>query len=281
MEKQEWNPSKYDRNAGFVPVLTNAVVSLLEPMPGEKILDLGCGDGVLTKELAKIVISTDESKPGKLVGLDGSSAMIKSCIEKIQAIDQSWLADGRVVAEVFDGQKLFESKWSGQEFDAVFSNAALHWMSQDPEGVVKGVASVLKKGGRFVSESGGHLNVLSVHSHLVAALKRRKIKAISPWYFPTVEDYSELLIAHGFEIEHIENQPRQTSLPTDITGWIDTFGAPFRSAVEEVYKDVTVSAKIWNEVIEEVAEDLSPFLSDSKGNFSLDYSRLRFKARKL
>ncbi|KAJ3127374.1 hypothetical protein HK098_006458 [Nowakowskiella sp. JEL0407] len=272
---QSWEPKAYLKHAHFVPAMTSAVVTLLAPTPGERILDLGCGDGSLTKNIAQNVLDNG-TITGQLVGVDGSKEMIETCANTFMDLNPDWVFNGKLIAEVGDGQKLGESKWNGADFDAVFTNAALHWMSQDPNAVVRGVSSVLKKGGRFVGEMGGHLNVLSVHSYLFNAFRHRGIPVRSPWYFPTIEEYSELLTQNGFKIEHIELQPRRTPLPTDVGGWINTFGAPFKASISNVAN----REKIWQEICTEVIEDLRPFLCDSKGNWFLDYVRLRFKAIK-
>ena len=134
---QTWNPDQYARNAGFVPALGLPVVELLDPQPGERILDLGCGDGVLTEKLASLGC--------QVVGVDSSAAQV--------AAAQARGLDARVV----DAHELpFEA-----EFDAVFSNAALHWMRQ-PEAVIAGVWRALEPGGRFVGELGGAGNIAPV-----------------------------------------------------------------------------------------------------------------------
>ena len=150
-EGQHWEAQRYARNARFVADLGQPVVELLAPQPGERILDLGCGDGALTRKLVELGCS--------VVGVDAGPDMIRAAREL--GLD----------AHVVDGHELaFE-----REFDAVFSNAALHWMKRDPQEVIAGVARALRPGGRFVGEMGGHGNVAAIVTALLAVLERRGI----------------------------------------------------------------------------------------------------------
>src|SRR5215469_2277288 len=199
---QTWDPERYARNARFVSDLGMPVVELLAPKAGERILDLGCGDGVLTKKLVEMGC--------EVVGIDGSASQIEAA--RRLGLD----------ARVMDAHKLeFDS-----EFDAVFSNAALHWMKQ-PDAVIAGAWRALKSGGRFVGEFGGSGCIAKIKSALEAALTRRGIGAPNPWYFPTVEDYRTRLEACGFKVNYIALIPRPTLLPGDISGWLETFAETF------------------------------------------------------
>src|SRR5580698_7637076 len=144
---QIWNPTVYAEVGAFVPSLGAGVLEWLDPKPGERILDLGCGDGQLT---AKITASGAE-----VVGIDASPAMVEGALSK--GID----------ARIGNAEALpFRS-----EFDAVFSNAVLHWV-RDQDAMIAGVKRALKPGGRFVAEMGGHGNVAAIHVALIAVLER-------------------------------------------------------------------------------------------------------------
>jgi SAM-dependent methyltransferase len=248
VSKQTWDPERYARNARFVAELGAPVVELLAPRAGERILDLGCGDGVLTAKLAAM--------RGDVIGVDGSAAQVEAA--RKLGLD----------ARVMDGENLsFVS-----EFDAVFSNAALHWM-RNPEAVIAGVWRALRPNGRFVAEFGGHGCVAKIKKALVDALERRGLdgEAAVPWYFPTAEEYSALLNKAGFSISTIALIPRPTLLPGDVTGWLETFGESFTACLPPSERPAYVS---------EVREALLPELSDAEGKWTADYVRLRFAAAK-
>ena len=241
---QRWDPEAYDANARFVSDLGAGVVELLDPLPGERILDLGCGDGALTLSLIEA--------GAEVVGVDGSPEMVAAA--RAAGVD----------AHVVDAHSLDFA----DEFDAVFSNAALHWMTR-PDEVIAGVARALRDGGRFVGEMGGHGCVADVVTATLAVLERRGIngRALIPWYFPTPHDYSQRLERGGFEVREMLHFPRPTPLPGDVTGWLETFGGPFLSEVDDPA-----------EAGAEIAELLRPSLCDEHGNWTVDYVRLRFAA---
>jgi len=243
---QDWNAERYQRHAGFVAELGAPVLDLLAPAAGERILDLGCGDGALTE---KIVAAGAE-----VVGVDASPEMVAAACRR--GLD----------ARLANGADLSFSA----AFDAVFSNAALHWMP-DPDPVIAGVRRALKPGGRFVGEFGGHGNVATIVVALVAVLTRRGVAAeqVVPWYFPTARDYRDRLERHGFTVSAIMLTPRPTPLPTDVEGWLDTFA---RGIFIRLPPDERAAAR------SEAIELLRPALCDDRGNWTADYVRLRFAA---
>jgi len=174
---QRWNAVSYADHAHFVPALGQPVLELLQPQSGERILDLGCGDGALTERLVAM--------GAQVVGIDNSPDMIAAARQR--GLD----------ARVTDARALgFEN-----EFDAVFSNAVLHWIKDDPDAPIAGAFRALKTGRRFVGELGGHGNVAAITVALVASLERRGVKDAAswiPWYFPTVEEYELRLRRAGF-----------------------------------------------------------------------------------
>jgi SAM-dependent methyltransferase len=244
--KQRWSARHYAKHAGFVPALGAPVLELLAPRPGERILDLGCGDGVLTEKIA--------AAGAHVVAVDAAPDMVAA----------AW-ARG-LDARLLPGQGLDFA----DEFDAVFSNAALHWM-RPPEAVLKGVARALKPGGRFVAEMGGHGNIAAVIVALAAVLASRGLDArrLSPWYFPSEAAYRRRLEAAGFRVEQIAIVPRPTVLPGSIEPWLDSFCDDFFDPL---------AAADRSRACGEVAELLRPVLQDETGTWIADYVRLRFRA---
>jgi trans-aconitate methyltransferase len=245
MTNQSWNPDDYAAKARFVSDLAAPVIDLLAPQKGERVLDLGCGDGAVTEKLAALGCA--------VVGVDGSPDMVKAAQKR------------GVDARLMDGHRLsFEN-----EFDAVFSNAALHWM-KDPDAVIAGVAKALKPGGRFVGEFGGHGNVVAVEQAMMEAFKARGMDAaaLNPWYFPTVEDYRARLEKNGFRVTEIALSKRPTELPGDIADWLSVFAGTFVGALPE---------KARHAFVDEVRDILHPKLFKN-GLWVVDYVRLRFRA---
>ena len=245
--QQSWDPERYARNARFVSDLGAPVLELLAPQPGERILDLGCGDGALTEKIAAC--------GAEVVAVDASAEQVAGA--KARGLD----------ARVMSGEAL---SFQG-EFDAVFSNAALHWM-KDAEAVIAGVVRSLKPGGRFVGEFGGGDNVGRLRRALIAALDRRGLDgaAADPWFFPDDKAYRALLEAAGFTVESIALIPRWTPLPGEVEGWLETFGEAFTSRLP---------AEQRAEALAEVREAVRPELQDETGRWHADYVRLRFAAR--
>jgi trans-aconitate methyltransferase len=243
---QTWLADRYAKTARYVADLGSAVFELLAPKPGERILDLGCGDGALTEKLVSV--------GAIVVGVDGSQDMVRAARER--GID----------ARVMDAYELNFNR----EFDAVFSNAALHWML-DPDAVIRRVKAALRPGGRFVAEFGGHGCCAGIVVAITAVLARRGIDArkFNPWYFPTVDEYRERLEAAGFVVDYIALIPRPTPLPAGMEGFLDTFAENF---FRPLSPEDRIAAK------GEVLDLLEPVLCDSQGRWTADYTRLRFAA---
>jgi len=244
--EQTWEAESYARNARFVSELGMPVLEWLAPRSGERILDLGCGDGALTEKIAAVGCS--------VVGVDTSPDLLAAA--RARGLD----------VQQMDGQALAFH----HEFDAVFSNAAIHWMRRADD-VITGVKRALKPGGRFVGEFGGFGNVAAIRVAVHAVLRQAGYDpaAVDPWFFPTPADYRARLEAQGFGINRIELIPRPTPLPTAIGPWLDTFGASFFGVAPD-----SEHVKLCGQA----ASLLRPALCDEQGNWTADYVRLRFAA---
>lgn len=245
---QHWDSERYRRNAAFVSEFGRELLDDLAPCMGEDILDLGCGDGTLGVAIAK--------RGGNVVGIDFSPDQVKAARAR------------GITAHVGHGAHLTYEN----DFDAVFSNAALHWM-HPPEDVVRSVFRALRPGGRFIGEMGGIGNVATVQRALFDALSRCGVdgEAFDPWFFPSPESYRDILEETGFTVSEIGLFDRPTPLPGDLIPWLETFAESFLSAVDFAHR-----ASLMDEVRAAVRADLHT----PEEGWALDYVRLRFHAEK-
>lgn len=248
MPVETWSADRYAQNARFVSELGADILTWLAPGPGERILDLGCGDGVLSLKLVEA--------GAHVVGVDTSPSLLEAA--RARGLD----------ARFMDAQDLaFEA-----EFDAVFSNAALHWMTRS-EDVAAGVRRALKPGGRFVAEFGGHGNIAAIVTALRALAPAQGLdpRLAAGWYYPTAEEYGALLERQGFAVERIALQPRPTRLPTGLRGWLATFRQDYFDALPPPSRAAMIDA---------LESLLAPALRDSAGHWTADYVRLKVCARR-
>ena len=245
---QTWSPAAYGENGAFVHELAGGVLEWLAPRQGEEILDLGCGDGQLSKRLA--------AGGATVRGVDASPEMVESARSRGVAAVQ-----GSAEALPFDDAR----------FDAVFSNAALHWVS-DQDAMMREVRRVLRPGGRFAAEMGGQGNIAAIRVALMAVLARHGFadREDGVNYYPTAAAYTQRLNRHGFQVQRIGLIPRPTPLDAGgMKGWLRTF----RSGVL-----AGLPLELRETVVEETAALLEPALRDVAGNWVADYVRLRFVA---
>jgi SAM-dependent methyltransferase len=244
-----WDPALYAAHAAFVPALGAPVLDLLVPKAGERLLDLGCGDGVLTLKLLEAGCD--------VVGVDADPAMVAAA--RAKGIDAR-LGDARTLDFT-------------AEFDAVFTNAALHWVGQ-PDVVTAGVRRALKPGGRYVGEFGGHANIAAIRTALKSVLAAHGFPpaGAETSYYPTDREFRGVLERGGFVVDSCAIIPRPTPLPASgMAGWLDTFRGGFIDAagVPDAMKD---------QIITETVALLVPALQAADGQWIADYVRLRFAA---
>jgi trans-aconitate methyltransferase len=226
-------------------------VELLQPQPGERILDLGCGTGHLTAKLAE--------SGAHAMGLDSSPSMIAQARQNFPALTFA-LADAR-------------NFQFGEPFDAVFSNAALHWI-HDAEAVVRCVAAVLRPHGRFMLEMGARGNVRRVRLAIEDSLREAGRTPNCPWFFPAAGEYSILLEKHGFEVRTAQTFGRWTRLEHPERGlreWIEMFAGSYFQGVPNARRELLIG---------DIERRLRPELYRD-GAWWADYRRLRIEAVKL
>ncbi len=246
-ETNSWNADNYQDHASFVSALALPVVDLLDPQEGERILDLGCGEGTLGLEITRHGAS--------VLGVDLSAEMVA------KARKNGLEAEVMSVTQIpFDA-----------EFDAVFSNAMLHWV-REPELAVVHIAKALKRGGRFVAEFGGAGNVHHIVEAMRAVFQRHpEYGAFDDfWYFPTPEQYSVILEKYGFDVQYIELIPRPTPID-DIIHWLLLFT---NGVTEHLSTEQTAQFRA------EVRERLKETNHTEAEGWVADYVRLRIKAIK-
>lgn len=249
-----WNPRLYDSKHAFVWRRGEDVFELLHPSSGERILDLGCGTGHLTAKIA--------AAGAQVTGIDSSHSMIEEARRNYPEI-KFCVADARDFR--------FE-----EPFDAVFSNAALHWVPE-ARSVAECISAALKPGGRFVAEFGGKGNVETVVSGFYGALEAlgaSSRKDPNPWYFPGIAEYGAILEQSGLEMTFAALIDRPTPLEDGENGmrnWIEMFAGSFRAAAPAAKQEAFAA---------EAERLLRPRLF-ADGVWTLDCRRLRLSARKI
>lgn len=251
MPENRWDTSLYESKHAFVWQYGADVVELLSPVPHERILDLGCGTGQLT---AKIALAECE-----VLGIDRDAAMIEKARQNYPHLSFA-IADAR------------DFQVEGQ-FDAVFSNAVLHWIPE-ADAPVSCVHTALKPGGRFVAEFGGKGDIQAIAKALTSVLDTLGYasQAISPWYFPSIAQYATVLEQQGFDVTYAVLLDRPTPLEGDagMANWIEMFASRLLEKL---------SSQQQTEVIQAIEHQLKPTLYRD-GRWWADYRRIRVVAIK-
>lgn len=242
-----WNANLYDQSHSFVSKYGNDVIELLAPKQGEKILDLGCGTGDLAKNLDDIGVN--------IVGVDKSQNMVTQALSKYPHIQ----------FKVRDATNLGYNI----EFDAVFSNATLHWVKQ-PKQALNCIYQSLKPGGRFVAEFGGRGNVQIITDQIIHQIQQSGIEFSTeqfPWYYPSIGEYTGLMEEIGFRVTFANHFDRPTPLDGEngLRNWIEMFSSSMFEGIDEDKK---------GEIIRKVEKNLKEILYQN-GRWIADYKRIR------
>jgi trans-aconitate 2-methyltransferase len=250
-EKAKWDAGLYDDKHSFVWKLAGGVLELLNAQSAERILDLGCGTGHLSAKIAET--------GAEVVGIDRSPEMIRQAKEKYPSLHFE-VMDAREIS--LDGT-----------FDAVFSNATLHWI-KEPERAIDGIARLLKPGGRFVAEFGGKGNTRELMDAVERSWQKLGIAGPppNPWYYPSIPEYTGLLEKHGFEVIHANLFDRPTPLddgPRGLRNWLQMFGSSFVEGLPEATRE---------NLLAEIERELRPKLFRDD-QWVMDYRRLRVAAK--
>jgi trans-aconitate methyltransferase len=243
-----WDANHYDAAHSYVWTLAADLVELLAPQANERILDLGCGTGHLTTKIAE--------RGASVVGIDASVEMVRQARENYPAIEFR-VGD----ATTFDVDA---------PFDAVFSNATLHWV-KDAHAAAERIARALRPGGRLVAEFGGAGNVRDVCRAIAAGLAAVGAPAfdpLSPWYFPGIAEYSAVLEGAGLEVTFATLFERPTVVEAGLRSWVEMYGTTFLNAVGEAKREPFLEA---------VENTGRPTLF-KEGKWVTDYRRLRVVA---
>ncbi len=245
-----WDSALYDDRHSFVWKNSQDLVDLLEPGPGERILDLGCGTGHLTERLA--------ASGADVVGIDASPSMIATARQNFPKL-RFQVADARDFC--FD-----------TPFDAIFSNAALHWICEAPQ-VARSMSRALKPEGRLVLKMGAKGNIARIREAIETVLTEAGFPAGHTWYFPSLGEYAAILEGQGFEIEIAQTFPRWNRLEHPERGlreWLEMFAGAYFENIPANERDA---------LIRDIEQKLRPGLW-REGAWWADYRRLRIKARK-
>jgi len=267
-----WDADAFDDGHDFVYEYGADLLDLLDPAAGERVLDLGCGTGHLAAEVA--------GRGATVVGVDAAPDMIRTAREDHAAPGSD--PDGRSGGGGYAAPSFLRADARALPFegafDAVLSNAVLHWID-DQDAALGAVADALRPGGRFVAELGGTGNVATIVDAVRAELAERGYDVVHPWQFPSVGEYASRLEAHGFEVRYARLFDRPTPLDGEdgLADWLGMFGDEFFAPLSSEETGDAVAA-IEERLRPELHEKATDAATAEGGTWTADYRRLRFVA---
>lgn len=248
--RKEWNAQGYTDNFKFVHQYGEDLLNLIEFKEGMRILDLGCGNGALTKKIADM--------GAEVIGMDASRDMLE--VARANYPELTFMQEDAV-------------KFTLQEpVDTIFSNAVFHWINNQEE-LLERVSNALKLGGYLVCEFGGYGCVETIHSALQKAFEIRDLEYRRPFYFPTIGEYAPILERHRLKVVYANLFNRKTALIGEdgMKDWIKMFATqPFQG----------IDTALSEDIIDEAVQNLRPILYEN-GTWYADYVRIRIKAQKV
>jgi trans-aconitate 2-methyltransferase len=259
---------------------------MLDPQPGEIILDVGCGSGELTNEIRNHILKKEQSRNNKatatksaVYGMDLDPNMIERAKEQyfVDITNRHQIAffQGDVCNFELPGVNGNKNSHRHKQVDAIFSNAALHW-ALDSETAVASMSRILKPGGRFVVEFGGKGNLQTIveAANKVLSMHGKDVNNTNPWYFPSIGEYTSLLERHGIEVKNAVLFERPTTLEggeKGLSAWFQMFAGPFINCITKDEEE---------RIVNEILDILRPTLFNGS-YWTADYCRIRIIGKKI
>lgn len=248
----KWDSNNYKEQFSFVPQYGEAVIDLITKEKGCLIVDLGCGNGTLTRKLY------DEGY--NVIGVDDSTDMI--ALASLEYPEIEFLNENALSFNLI------------QKADVIFSNAVFHWIDKDKqENLAKNISRQLRLGGELVCEFGGYGCAEAVHSTLEECFRERNLEYPRTFYFPTIGEYAPILEKYGLQVEYaiLFDRPTAQQSEDGLIEWIKMF-------ITKPFENVDLDIK--NEILNETRNRLKDRLFID-GKWYIDYVRIRIRARKV
>jgi len=259
--KQKWNATDYAKNSSAQLQWAQKLMEKLALSGNESILDIGCGDGKISAQLAQVL------RHGQVLGIDLSEEMIQLASQQYPHA-----ANPNLSFLQMDASKIHVPK----RFDITFSNATLHWV-KDQRSVLRGAHGALKSGGKLLFQTGGRGNAVDVFNAIDGVIQDSKWRQYfenftSSYYFYGPEEYEVWLLESGFRLQRAElvAKDMQHRGAEGFAGWLRTTWFPYTDCLPDELHDTFLT-----EVIKAYT---SAFPIDANGNSHVKMLRLEVEA---